>query len=68
MDTDPELADDLLVGAAAISEYVFGTPDDRRKVYRLAESGELPIFKLGATLCARKSRLNERISRKENKT
>ena len=49
MDTKPKLADDLLVGAAAISEYVFGTPDDRRKIYSLVGSGELPVFRLGAT-------------------
>jgi hypothetical protein len=49
------LAEDLLMGAAAISMFMFGTPDDRRKVYWMAESGQLPVFRLGAVLCARRS-------------
>ena len=68
MDTNPKVADDLLVGAAEIAEYLFGTPNDRRKIYSLVGSSELPVFRLGATLCARKSRLVEWISRQENKT
>lgn len=61
----PDLSDDLLVGANAIAAFMFGDSRKRRQVYHLAQSGELPIFKLGAILCARKSRLLESIEKKE---
>jgi|GEM_PF-1592548 len=48
-------ADDILEGAAAIAEYLFGSRDLRRKVYYLAETSKLPVFRLGSVLCARKS-------------
>lgn len=51
------LVDDLLEGAAAISEFIFGTPARRRRVYQLAEGEEnkLPTFRMGSTICSRKS-------------
>lgn len=51
----PALADDLLVGAAAISQFLFGTVNQRRRVYWLAETGHLPVFRFGTTICARRS-------------
>ena len=51
------LSDDLLTGAGKIAEFIFGTATKRRQVYHLAECGGLPVFKLGATLCARRSTL-----------
>jgi hypothetical protein len=51
----PELADDLLMGAAAISTFMFGAADQRRRVYWLADIGQLPVFRIGSILCARKS-------------
>jgi hypothetical protein len=59
------LADDLLFGAAAIAEFVFGNEEERRKVYSLAESGQLPVFRLGAILCARKSTIVSDIAARE---
>jgi hypothetical protein len=50
-----QLADDILEGADAIAEFLFGSRDSRRKVYYLAECSKLPIFRLGSVLCARKS-------------
>ncbi|WP_271526486.1 MULTISPECIES: hypothetical protein [unclassified Bradyrhizobium] len=47
-------ADDILEGAAAIAEYLFGSREFRRKVYYLAETSKLPLFRLGSVLCARK--------------
>jgi hypothetical protein len=49
------LADDLLVGANAIAEFMFGTAKERRRVYWLVETGQLPVFKYRTTICARKS-------------
>ncbi len=53
----PEFADDLLRGADAIAAFLFGSerPSGRRKVYYLAETSRLPVFRLGSLLCARKS-------------
>ena len=51
----PELADDLLMGAAAISTFMFGAADQRRRIYWMADVGQLPVFRIGSILCARKS-------------
>ncbi len=45
---------DLLTGAEAIAEFV-GVK--ARRIYHLAETRRLPVFRLGATICARKSTL-----------
>lgn len=72
--TPGKLADDILEGADAIGEYLFGATDDalrrkrnRRKVYYLSECTRLPIFRLGTVLCARKSVLEQFISGQESK-
>ncbi len=59
------LSDDLLNGAEAIAEFIFGDPRKRRQVYHLAQTGCIPVFKLGATLCARRSTLIAFIENKE---
>lgn len=68
-----ELADDILEGADAIAEFLFrGANEDqrgrnRRKIYHLAQSSRLPLFRLGSMLCARKSKLLEFIAAQENR-
>jgi hypothetical protein len=62
------LGEDVLVGAAAISGFMFGRPQDRRRVYYLAERKRLPVFHLGAVICARRSVLVSWISNQEAKT
>ena len=47
---------DLLYGAPAIAEYL-GVTD--RVVYHRAETGEIPSFKIGKTICSRKTTLTE---------
>lgn len=55
---NPEkFSDDLLIGAAAIAEFIYGAPDARRSVFHLAASTQAPIGKLGSRLVARKSDL-----------
>ncbi len=46
-----------LEGAAAISEALFGSPDKRRRVYRLVEEGALPVAVIGGRLYARSATL-----------
>ena len=52
-----DLADDLLRGAEAIAEFLYGHRRHRRKIYHLAQTKRLPVFHLGSTLCARQSTL-----------
>ena len=62
---EPPLADDLLTGAAAIAVYVFGSEAERRRVYWLADTGQLPVFRIGSILCARKSRILRAVEQHE---
>jgi hypothetical protein len=68
-ETTHELADDLLRGADAISEFIFGRKqkNGKRKVYYLAETSRLPVFRIGSVLCARRSVLLDWISGQESK-
>lgn len=59
------LADDMLRGADKIAEFIFGDSRERRKIYHLSEKSRLPVFRLGAVLCARKSVLLAWISEQE---
>lgn len=61
------LAADLLRGAHKIAEFLFGSPSERRKVYHLAETSRLPVFRLGSVLCARRSVLKEWIMQQEDR-
>jgi hypothetical protein len=67
METDSVLAADLLEGADAIAEFLFGSKELRRKIYYLAECSRLPVFRLGSVLCARKSVLLNFIAVQENR-
>ncbi len=59
------LSSDILEGAAEIAEYLLGTRDQRRRIYWLVEKQSLPVFRLGQTLCARKSTLSHWIGEQE---
>lgn len=56
------LADDLLKGAKAIAAFCGLTS---RQVYWLAETKELPVFRMGSALCARKTKLIEWVEQQE---
>ncbi|MGC0387753.1 hypothetical protein ACVI1J_010166 [Bradyrhizobium diazoefficiens] len=71
--TEPQSpASDILEGAEAIAEFLFGGNEDdrdrnKRKIYYLAENSRLPLFLFGTMLCARKSVLLAFISRQEER-
>ena len=67
IDNPSELADDLLRGADEIAEFIFGTRGGRRKIYYLAETSHLPVFRLGSVLCARRSVLLRWIAGQESR-
>lgn len=48
------LATDILRGAAAIADFL---GFERRAVYHAVAKGSLPTFRIGETVCARKSTL-----------
>jgi hypothetical protein len=54
-EADEQLSRDLLRGADELALFLYGDASFRRKVYHLAATSNLPIFKLGAMICARKS-------------
>jgi hypothetical protein len=62
-----DLADDILRGADEIAEFIFGKRGGRRKIYYLAETSHLPVFRLGAVLCARRSVLLRWIAGQESR-
>ena len=63
-----ELAGDILDGADQIALFIFGTTKKRRRVYNLVEAGELPTFRLGSSIHARKSALLDWIQKREAET
>ncbi|KAF2989438.1 DNA-binding protein [Methylocystis sp. MJC1] len=54
-DQESDFAHDLLRGADEIAEFLFGSRSLRRKVYHIAQTSNVPTFKLGSMICARKS-------------
>ena len=60
------LAEDFLEGGGAIAQFMFGDRSKRRKVYHLIQKGALPVFRLGATICARPSTLVAWVAEQES--
>jgi hypothetical protein len=62
-----KLSDDIVRGAMNIAELLFGERSKRarRAVYHLATSSQMPFFKMGSTLCIRRSKLEEYIAEQE---
>lgn len=67
------LSDDLLYGAKAIAAFMFGEVADEkdaaanvRRAYHAADKLGLPTFRLGSTICARKSSILKWIEQQES--
>jgi hypothetical protein len=59
---------DLLDGSDEIAEFLYGDRKKRRKVYHLAsetKGHKIPIFRMGSTICARRSTLLQWIADQE---
>ena len=52
---EEDFSRDMLRGADELAEFLFGSKSQRRKVYHLAATSNLPVFKLGSMICGRKS-------------
>jgi hypothetical protein len=64
---DLEFSEDLLRGAEEIAKFLYGNREQRRKVYHLVASSNLPVFKLGSMICARKSVVLRWVQDQENR-
>ncbi|MCP3476697.1 DNA-binding protein [Bradyrhizobium sp. CCGUVB1N3] len=66
---EDELGDDMLEGARAITKFLYKKVTQRRlrKVYYLAQKSNLPIFRLGSVLHARRSELLKFITSQEER-
>ena len=64
-DTSPDFDDDILRGADEIAEFLYGDKANRRKILYLIKC-KLPVFRLGAVLCARRSVLLNWIAEQKN--
>jgi hypothetical protein len=65
--SEPPFADDLLRGAEEVALFLFGSAQMRRKVYHLAATSNLPVFKRGSMICGRRSTLVAWITEQENR-
>lgn len=61
----PALAEDLLRGASEIAVFMYGSARERKKVYHLAETTDIPAFRMGGSICARRSSLMSWIEKLE---
>jgi len=52
-----DLTNDILRGADEIAAVLYGDKTLRRRVYHLAATQRLPVFRLGQVICARRSKL-----------
>lgn len=60
---EENLADDLMVGAKPIAKFMGLT---ERQIFYMAEIRQLPIFKIGNKLAARKSKLRQHLTELES--
>jgi hypothetical protein len=56
---------DLLVGAPAISQFVFGTKKRARSIYQPKLRKQLGLFLLNGQVCGRPSRIIQRVAAEE---
>jgi hypothetical protein len=64
---DHGFANDLIISAEGISEFMYGSPTKRRRVYHLIATSNLPVFKIGSVWHARKSVLLKWIEDQERR-
>jgi hypothetical protein len=62
-----DFAADMLRGAEEIAFYLYGRREERRKIYHLVRTSKLPVFKLGAMICARRSVLRKWVEDQEGR-
>jgi hypothetical protein len=66
-DNTPAFADDIIRTAAKIAVHMHGDASMRRNIYYLAQSSNLPFFRIGSVLCIRRSALDRFIAAQEER-
>jgi hypothetical protein len=61
---EAKLATDMLRGAEEIADFM---GENVRRIYQLAATGGLPVFKIGSIICARKSTIMNYIAAQEQR-
>jgi hypothetical protein len=61
-------AEDVLRGADEIAEFLLGSPRERMKIYNLIRGQNLPVFRLGSSICARRTALIRWIEAQESRS
>ena len=64
-----EFAKDLLRGVGEIAEFLYGTRETRviRRTYHVIASSNVPVFRLGSMICARRSVLLQWVKDQEER-
>lgn len=65
MESPKAFATDILRGGDAIAEFIYGDPVRKRSIYHLVRTAQLPVFRLGNVICARRSALIAWIAEQE---
>lgn len=60
-----KISADMIRGASAIAEYMFGDRRYRRRVYHLVQTSRIPIARIGSTLYLRPSTYQKWIETQE---
>jgi hypothetical protein len=60
------VAGDILYGADEIAEFLLGSKGYRRSIYNLVQANRVPHFRIGSTICARRSVLMAWIQNQES--
>jgi hypothetical protein len=66
MNDQDSVALGLLEGASEIAEFVYGDPKRARSVYHLWKTRRAPLFRIGSTICARRTGLRNWLEEQEN--
>ena len=60
--------DDILVSCKSIAEYIFGNAKLGHRVNYLVNSGQMPAFRIGSQISARKSKLDSWLAETESRS
>jgi len=61
------MSDEILVSCRSIAEYIFGDGKLGHRVNYLVNSGQMPAFRIGSQISARKSKLDAWLLEQEAK-
>ena len=57
--TDPHSDPDLIFGAEAIAQFIYGDASKAPTIYKLKKNSDVPVFRFGGRLCLSQSRYRQ---------